>query len=108
VFISNQSEKLATLLDSKLQAEIRQILSETGDEGKSVYEGKNLRFEVKDLENFAVGPNGITFLYEAGFPHVIQALEPDGQYLLSFVELKGICALKVSWGNSFAKVRMQS
>jgi hypothetical protein len=88
VFIPSQSERLAALIDSKLQAEIRQVLSETGEEGKSAYEGKNLRFETKDLENLSVGPKGVTFLYNAGFPHVIQALEPDGQYLMSFEELK--------------------
>jgi len=88
VFVTSQSEKLAALLDSKLQAEIKQVLSETGDEGKSAYEGKSLKFEVKDLENFSIGPKGVTFLYDAGFPHVIQALQPDGQYLLSFADLK--------------------
>src|SRR6185295_3080002 len=35
VFVSSQLGKLAALVDSKLQAEIRQILSETGDDGKS-------------------------------------------------------------------------
>ena len=88
VFVTSQSEKLAALLDSKLQAEIKQVLAETGDEGKSAYEGKSLKFEVKDLENFSIGPKGVTFLYDAGFPHVIQALQPDGQYLLSFADLK--------------------
>jgi hypothetical protein len=88
VFVASETETLAALVDTKLQAEVRQVLSETGEEGRSAYEGKNLRFEVKDLENFTVGPKGITFIYDAGFPHVIQALEPDGQYLLSFAELK--------------------
>ncbi len=47
-----------------------------------------LKFELKDLDNFSVSKTGITFLYDAGFPHVIKALEPKGHYFFSYEELK--------------------
>jgi len=31
---------------------------------------------------------GVTFLYDAGFPHVIQALQPDGRYFFSYAVLR--------------------
>jgi hypothetical protein len=30
----------------------------------------------------------VTFLYDAGFPHAIQALEPNGNYFFSYAELR--------------------
>ena len=42
-----------------------------------------LKFEAQNLDEFSVGRKGVTFLYDAGFPHVIRALEPDGHYFFS-------------------------
>jgi hypothetical protein len=58
------------------------------DEKKSVpelYEG--LKIEVKNLDDFSIDDKGITFLYDAGFPHVVQAYQPVGQYKFSYAEL---------------------
>lgn len=89
IFVSDQLKKLADLVDAQLQAEIQQILLETGEEGKSAYDSRDkLKFEIKDLENFSVRPTGITFLFDAGFPHVIQALQPQGEYFVSYDQLK--------------------
>jgi hypothetical protein len=35
-----------------------------------------------------VGRTGITFLYDAGFPHAIKAFEPQGKYFFTYAELK--------------------
>jgi hypothetical protein len=45
-------------------------------------------FTVKNLEGFSVDAKGVTFNYDYGFPHVIQALQPDGAYLMTWKELK--------------------
>jgi hypothetical protein len=45
-------------------------------------------FTAADLAEFSVGENGVTFHYDYGFPHVIRALEPDGDYLLTWKEIK--------------------
>ena len=36
-----------------------------------------LRFELKDLDNFSVSKRGITFLYDAGFPHRYQGARTE-------------------------------
>ncbi|HYJ45883.1 MAG TPA: hypothetical protein VEV81_04655, partial [Pyrinomonadaceae bacterium] len=48
----------------------------------------DVKFKSADLDDFSVGARGITFLYDAGFPHVVQALEPVGRYFFSYAQLK--------------------
>jgi hypothetical protein len=86
---------LAEMIDRKLQAEKNQIFREavqrgdiSADEKKNIQEMFDaLKFQIKDLDDFSVSDKGITFLYDAGFPHVAQALEPEGRYFLSYAEL---------------------
>ncbi len=89
-------ERLAARVDSKLQLEIKQIVEANSTAGDSDPEGKKwakeaheiLKFEVQNLDDFSVGRRGITFLYDAGFPHAIKAFEPQGKYFFSYSELK--------------------
>lgn len=39
------------------------------------------------LDEFSVSNTGVTFIYDYGFPHAIQALEPEGKYFFSWEEL---------------------
>jgi len=41
-----------------------------------------------DLANFSVDMAGVAFHYEFGFPHVIKALEPDGEFRFSWDEIR--------------------
>ena len=86
VFEAGKLRSLAAMVDRKLQAEIRQIAKDNGEGADSAHEG--LKFEVQHLDDFSVGPKGVTFLYDAGFPHVIQALEPTGRYFFSYRTLR--------------------
>jgi len=90
-FESNKLDSLAALADRELQREIKRIANENRDpDGREAVDGAydNLRFEVTNLDEFSVGPKGITFLYDAGFPHVIKALEPEGRYFFSYSILR--------------------
>ncbi len=90
-FQSNKLDSLAALMDRELQREIKQLVNENrGPDEKEAVDGAydNLKFEVRDLDEFSVGPKGITFLYDAGFPHVIKALEPVGRYFFSYSKLR--------------------
>jgi hypothetical protein len=60
---------------------------------------KNADFKVSNLEGFAVSGKGVAFNYNYGFPHVIQALEPDGYFFLSWKEMKPF----IKRGSVFAK-----
>lgn len=87
---------LTALVDRKLQEEIKEILNDTAhssdttaEERQSVREQlEALKFQASNLDDFSIGDKGVTFLYDAGFPHVIQALEPVGQYFFSYAELR--------------------
>lgn len=45
------------------------------------------KFTAKSLEEFSIDGKGITFMYEYGFPHVIQALEPEGRYFFKWSDI---------------------
>ena len=40
------------------------------------------------LDEFSISDKGVTFLYDYGFPHAIQALEPDGRYFFTWAQMK--------------------
>lgn len=96
VFLTKQMQQLANIVNEKMQLEIRDLIKEANDspnldigEGKSIAEAlSDMKFEVKNLEDFSIGPKGVTFLYDAGFPHAIEAFEPEGKYFFSYLELK--------------------
>jgi hypothetical protein len=95
VFVESKRSILADLVNRRLQAELKRILEELSS-SKSDPEDiriakeaqEPLEFKIENLNDFAVGPKGITFLYDAGYPHVIQAFEPVGRYFFMYAELK--------------------
>jgi hypothetical protein len=95
VFLTYKVEVLAGLVDKKLQAELRQKTTQarqTSDldksESQSIVEAlEEMKFGRENLDDFSVSGRGITFLYDAGLPHVIKALEPEGRYFFSYSEL---------------------
>jgi hypothetical protein len=95
VFVREKWHQLATMVDGRLQAELKGILkslAESHSDQEDIRIAKEaqevLEFKVTDLDNFSIGAKGITFLYDAGYPHVIQAFEPDGAYFFSYSDLK--------------------
>ena len=87
-FDSSSLDTLAALVDRKLQAEVRQILKENRDEKDTQDLFREVKFKTSDLNDFSIGSRGVTFLYDAGFPHVVQALQPNGSYFFSYAQLK--------------------
>jgi len=45
-------------------------------------------FTVEDFRDFSIDAKGVTFYYDYGFPHVIEALQPDGEFHFSWAQLK--------------------
>ena len=89
-FNESSLNEMAERVDKKLQAEIKQIQSENAearDEGSRVLFDP-LKFTAENLNEFSVSDKGITFLYDAGFPHAVQAWQPVGRYFFSYAELK--------------------
>jgi hypothetical protein len=50
------------------------------------------KLDLDSLAGFFITDTGVTFVYDYGFPHVIQALEPDGSYEFTFKEIKPFVA----------------
>lgn len=45
-------------------------------------------FKTENLADFTIEEEGITFTYDYGFPHVIQALQPEGRFFFKWADLK--------------------
>jgi hypothetical protein len=48
----------------------------------------DLKFTNESFNEFSVDDKGVTILYDAGFPHAIKALQPDGRYFFTWAEIK--------------------
>ena len=46
------------------------------------------KFTAKNLDEFKISDKGVTFTYDYGFPHVVLALQPDGEYFFSWAQVK--------------------
>lgn len=85
--------KLASYLNAKLQAEIKESIKMLkGDKDNAdidpaeLFRGK--RFTTKDIDGFSVDDKGVTFRYKYNFVHAVMALEPDGTFFVKWSELK--------------------
>jgi hypothetical protein len=95
VFESGALYALAGMANEKLRAEIAEQVKVVEQDKELDADGRSsikeqlsgLSFNVEHLDNFEVGEAGVTFIYDAGFPHVIQALEPDGRYFFTYAQL---------------------
>lgn len=73
---------------AEIKKAIADIKRENPEEQNPAQLFSNARFTLKDLNEFAVSDEGVTFWYDYSFPHVIKALEPEGRYFFSWAELK--------------------
>ncbi len=95
VFLADKSQDLAALVNQKLQAELKKILQELSaaksdpEDMRIAKEAQEpLQFTIENLDEFSIGATGVSFLYDAGYPHAIQAFAPVGKYFFSYAELK--------------------
>lgn len=85
----SETKKLAAMLDKIVQKRIRDKVKEEqiGEEDAlQFFEGD--KFSEESLANFAFTDNGIKFYYDYGLPHVIQALSPDEDILMTWKEIE--------------------
>jgi len=100
VFKTDQRAKMAQMVDKKLSDEknkiIRSIDKGAFGDGASDKEANaalreqinNLQFTADSFDEFSISDKGVTIFYDAGFPHVIQAAQPDGRYFFTWTQLK--------------------
>ncbi len=82
-------KKLQGLQEKEIASTYQEIKKdpENADLTKAeLFDGK--QFKAEDLNNFSVTESGVTFYYNYEFPHVIQALEPEGTFTFTWQQLK--------------------
>lgn len=94
-FLSDKFGPLSAMVDRKLKLELKEIIKSLQDAKSDPEEirmageaQEPLEFKVENLDDFSIGARGVTFLYDAGYPHVIRALQPNGTYFFTYAELK--------------------
>jgi len=95
-FLPESFGPLAELVNQKLQAELKEIVTQSkqrtdleASEPQNIADAfEQMKFEPPNLNDFEVGEKGITFLYDAGLPHVMRAFEPEGRYFFTYSELQ--------------------
>jgi hypothetical protein len=94
LFKQESMSALVALVNKSMQEEIRQKDAEikrtqsSDDMEFPLSQLKQKKFQAKDLNQFSISDRGITFFYDYGFPHVIKALEPSGQFFFTYDQLK--------------------
>lgn len=84
---------LAAMAKRAQRAEIRSSAAEMREdpENKDVDPGQlfqEANFTTADLKEFSVDAKGITFYYDYGFPHVLKAVQPAGEYFFTWQQIK--------------------
>ncbi len=94
VFEPAKLDALTQLVNSELQRELRKLHAENIEGVQSEDDRQTLTdayghlvFDRLNLDEFSVGKTGVTFLFDAGFPHVMKALQPQGRYFFSYKTL---------------------
>ncbi|MCA9801926.1 MAG: hypothetical protein KC777_08075 [Cyanobacteria bacterium HKST-UBA02] len=92
IFIETKRGQLAQLVDEAMQRKVNDKMRESSEDGDvSSFQDmlSDAKFEEDNLDSFSIGGEGITFLYDFGFPHAAKACEPDGFFFFPYSQLKG-------------------
>jgi len=91
IFVEDKLGELAAAVNIKLKLEVAELIktAKERDDADSIIELlADLKFEIKDLDDFSISQEGVIFLYEADLPHVYIGFEPEGRYLFPYSTLK--------------------
>lgn len=89
-FLPGSLKALEAMVKQKVAAAVSTAKKEHREDLKEGDYSDLFRLDTKInlLDQFSVSDSGVTFLYDWGFPHVAQALEPDGRFFLPFDAVK--------------------
>ncbi|MBK8467368.1 MAG: hypothetical protein IPL32_16250 [Chloracidobacterium sp.] len=92
VFINTSGllTKLAKIKDDEVKKTIMELKNapETKDEDLSGIFNDSETYSKVKLDEFEIDENGVIFHHDYGFPHVALALQPTGEFFLTWKELK--------------------
>lgn len=85
---------LLALVKKAKQKEIAQAIidikkdKENNEEHPEELFNDSYKYSPVKLDEFSVSDKGVTFHYDYGFPHVIQALQPSGEFFFTWTQLR--------------------
>src|SRR5579884_129634 len=90
LFLASSLPELAARINQAMQAEIQKTIQKVDKEERPDVRRllSTAVFTAKDMTQFTVSAQGVTFIYTFGFPHVLKAAEPGGEYFFSFAALR--------------------
>ena len=82
--------RLAVMVKNTQSAEIEAATAEMKSEPDARPEElfREANFTAADFKEFSVDTKGVTFYYDYGFPHVLEAFEPKGEFHFTWAQLK--------------------
>jgi hypothetical protein len=82
--------QLATLIRKAQIQEVKKATEEMKSDPDAQPEQlfSETNFTTEDLKEFSVNDKGVTFYYDYGFPHVLEGLQPDGEFMFDWQTLK--------------------
>ncbi len=95
------TETIEAMMQKEIQTKIIELQKEAPDFKPDIF--AKHRFRSKDLHDFTIGKEGITFHYIFGFPHAIKAAEPTGAYFISYDKLSSYIRLDGAMGFILAR-----
>lgn len=99
VFYQNKINDLSNVLNAKLQDNIKQRETSSSNQSDGCFgvninedikefDPNNGKFAQEDMVGFKITATGMEFTHNFGFPHVVQACQPNGKIILSYDQLK--------------------
>lgn len=86
--ISGLTAMVRKAQEKEVRDSIPQIKKDNPDVDNPAELFTDKHFAVKDLDGYVVSDKGITFHYDYDFAHVVQALQPEGDYFFSWAQLR--------------------
>ncbi len=81
--------RVKTIQNAEIEEGIKVIKEDPDYQGEKRGElFKYTDFIELNLEGFSVDESGVTFYYDYGFPYLIRSVQPDGNYVLTWKEIK--------------------
>lgn len=74
---------------AETSGEIREMLASNRENEPDFYPTPD-KIDLDDLDGFSINDRGVTFIYDYGYAHVAQALEPSGNFFISYPQLRSV------------------
>ncbi|HUF04494.1 MAG TPA: hypothetical protein VMM38_10000 [Aridibacter sp.] len=82
------AEKLAKMQEAEVANDVKEWSEQDPEDGETISEYmKDQTITVSTLDEYSVSDEGVKFHFDYGFPHAVQALQPVGDYSISWEEI---------------------